>query len=134
MEESTQTKELPQIAELENLSPYRGNRLLKRPNEVLGFTEEHKEEFKKCKYDPVYFSEKYIKIVHIDKGVIPIQLYEYQKKMIEGMQKNRHFIALACRQSGKCICSESTITVQNDSVNDGLPFETTIENFFERVE
>lgn len=85
---------------------YRGNPLLKRQGEVIEFTAAHVKEYKRCAKDPVYFAERYIKIVHVDRGLIPIVLYDYQKKLIRMCHDERFLICLACRQSGK---STSTI-------------------------
>lgn len=85
---------------------YRGNPLLKRQGEVIEFTAAHVKEYKRCAKDPVYFAERYIKIVHVDRGLIPIRLYDYQKKLIRMCHDERFLICLACRQSGK---STSTI-------------------------
>jgi hypothetical protein len=52
---------------------------------------------------PAYFTEKYIKIISLDKGLVPFDLYPYQRKMFEQFQKERFNIVLACRQSGKSI-------------------------------
>ncbi len=43
---------------------YLGNPNLKKVNTPQEFTKEHIEEFLKCKKDPVYFTEKHIKIVN----------------------------------------------------------------------
>lgn len=82
---------------------YRGNSHLKTAGEKIELTPEHIKEYKKCMKDPVYFAERYIKIVHIDKGLIPIQLYDYQKKVIRNMHDNRFSIVLSSRQSGKTV-------------------------------
>lgn len=85
----------------EDIRNYHGNPLLKRAGEKVEFSKEHIKEIKKCMKDPIYFSEKYIKIVHVDRGLIPIELYEYQKRILETLKKNRFNIILSCRQSGK---------------------------------
>lgn len=109
---------------------YRGNPLLKRQGEVIEFTAAHVKEYKRCAKDPVYFAEKYIKIVHVDRGLIPIVLYDYQKKLIELCHKERFVITLACRQSGKCLNINSIIKVRNPNVYNGEPFEITIGAFY----
>ncbi len=110
---------------------YNGNSLLKSAGEVIQFTPEHIKELKKCKDDPVYFAEQYIKIVHVDKGKIPIKLYDYQKKIIYGLKDNRFSVVLSCRQSGKCHCINTVIRVRHPSVYDGLPFNITVGAFYE---
>jgi len=82
---------------------YRGNPLLKRQGEVIEFTAAHVKEYKRCAKDPVYFAERYIKIVHVDRGLIPIRLYDYQKKLIKLCHDERFVICLSSRQSGKSV-------------------------------
>ena len=109
---------------------YRGNSLLKRAGEIVPFTKEHIKEYAKCADDPVYFAEQYIKIVHVDKGLIPIQLYPYQKKLIKAFHENRFSIVLACRQSGKCHTINTIVTLRHSSYNNGEEFDITIGDFF----
>ena len=45
---------------------YLGNPLLKKANTPIEFTQEQIEEFIKCKDDPVYFANNYVKIVTLD--------------------------------------------------------------------
>lgn len=80
---------------------YLGNPLLKEINTPIEWTKDQLEEYIKCKNDIIYFSEKYIKIVHIDRGLIPIVLYPFQKEIIKKAAKNRKLIANLPRQSGK---------------------------------
>ena len=44
---------------------YLGNPNLKKANTLIQFTEEQVIEFLKCKEDPVYFANNYIKIVSL---------------------------------------------------------------------
>jgi len=53
--------------------------------------------------DPIYFAEKYVKVISLDKGLVPFELYPYQRKMFEHFNEHRFNIVLACRQSGKSI-------------------------------
>lgn len=80
---------------------YNGNPHLKKPGKKLEWTEELIEEYKKCRDDPIYFAEKYIKIVHVDHGVIPIRLYDYQKEIIMKSLLNRRVTVCTSRQAGK---------------------------------
>ena len=45
---------------------YLGNPNLKKANTPIEFTQENIVEFLKCKDDPVYFANNYIKIVSLD--------------------------------------------------------------------
>ncbi|QIG70823.1 terminase large subunit protein [Rhizobium phage RHph_I1_18] len=80
---------------------YNGNPNLPRAGEVKDWDEWKAQELLKCESDPVYFAEQYFRIVHVDKGLIPFQLYEYQKRAIRTMQDNRYMLMAASRQCGK---------------------------------
>ena len=59
---------------------YLGNPNLKKANTEIQFTEENVKEFLKCKDDPVYFARKYIKIVNVDEGLVPFNMWPFQEK------------------------------------------------------
>jgi hypothetical protein len=88
---------------------YLGNINLKGKGSHAGWTEEQIKEFLKCSEDPIYFSEKYIKIVHVDHGFIPIKLYDYQKEIIEKITNNRKLVTTASRQCGKTTTATAVI-------------------------
>lgn len=79
---------------------YLGNPLLKGRGVKIEWPPELVEELIKCKNDPVYFAEKYIKIVTA-KGLVPFILRDYQKEMLSSFVENRFNMALMARQSGK---------------------------------
>src|SRR5210317_84440 len=80
---------------------YLGNENLKRKGTNIEWTEDKVQEFIKCAQDPIYFAEKYIQIVHVDHGLIPIQMYDYQKEIIEKMNGSRQVTVVTSRQAGK---------------------------------
>ena len=82
---------------------YLGNPNIKRDGVLEKWTPELLQEYKKCMEDPVYFSEKYIKVISLDRGLVPFELYPYQKNMFKHFTENRFNVVLACRQSGKSI-------------------------------
>jgi len=84
---------------------YLGNPNVKRDGVEQSFTPETIEEYKKCMLDPKYFARTYLKVIHLDKGLVPFDLYPYQEKMFDHFNDNRFSIVLACRQSGKSISS-----------------------------
>jgi len=84
---------------------YLGNPLVKRDGVETTFTKEQMVEYAKCMQSPAYFAETYIKIISLDKGLIPFKLYDYQRDMFKHFNTNRFNIVLACRQSGKSISS-----------------------------
>lgn len=101
------------IEQEKEYSGYLGNPLLKKPGESLEFSHDTLQEYIKCMKDPIYFAEKYIQIVHVDKGQIPIKLYEYQKEIIESSFNNRFVIVNSSRQSGKCFFINTIVKVRN---------------------
>ena len=84
---------------------YLGNINVKRDGVQHNFTEEEVKEYLKCSKDPVYFCKKYLKVISLDEGLVPFDLYPYQEKMFDHFNNNRFSIVLACRQSGKSISS-----------------------------
>jgi hypothetical protein len=104
-------------------SSYLGNQNLKPANVPIQFTQEQVEEYIKCSQDPNYFIEKYIKIVNVDKGLVPFKMYEFQKKIVQTVHDNRFTIAKLPRQSGKSTTVVSYILhyiLFNPSVNVGI--------------
>ena len=90
-------------------SGYLGNTNLKRIGEQIEFTPEHLQEYMKCLKDPIYFAENYIKIVHVDKGFIPFEMYDYQKEIATKITNNRRVAVLTARQSGKTTTAVAVI-------------------------
>jgi|TARA_B110000908_G_scaffold53034_1_gene64721 hypothetical protein len=84
---------------------YLGNINVKRDGVQHNFTEEEIKEYIKCSQDPVYFCKQYLKVISLDDGLVPFDLYPYQETMFDHFNKNRFSIVLACRQSGKSISS-----------------------------
>ena len=68
---------------------YQGNINLKCVGEQIDYTEEQTQEIIKCMNDPVYFVVNYMKIVNVDKGLIPFDMWDFQKDLIYGFQSNR---------------------------------------------
>jgi hypothetical protein len=86
---------------LTQLKGYNGNMLLKRSNEAFPWTPELVNEYVKCSQDPVYFTETYMKIINVDRGLINFKLYDYQKVMLKNFADNRFNIVTTARQAGK---------------------------------
>ena len=80
---------------------YLGNPNLKRANVQIEFTPKQIKEYARCMEDPAYFIENYIKIVSIDEGLVPFQLYPFQRDMVQTFHTNRFSICKLPRQSGK---------------------------------
>ena len=102
---------------------YLGNPNLKKANTPIEFTEENVIEFMRCKEDPVYFAKKYIKIVSLDEGLVPFNLYPFQEKLVRNFHENRFNICKMPRQTGKSTTVVSYLlhyAVFNDNVNIGI--------------
>ena len=84
---------------------YQYNHLVKKDGVVQDWTKEEILEYKKCMDSPAYFAEKYVKIISLDRGLVPFRLYPYQRRMFEHFNNYRFNVVLACRQSGKSISS-----------------------------
>ena len=99
---------------------YLGNPNLKKANTQIEFTQENIIEFLKCKDDPVYFANNYIKIVSLDEGLVPFKQYAFQKKLIKNFHENRFNICKMPRQTGKSTTVVSYLlhyAIFNDNVN-----------------
>jgi hypothetical protein len=84
---------------------YNGNENLKKVNTPVGYTADQVKEFVKCSQDPLYFIKKYIKIVHVDHGLVPFKTWEFQDKLIKTIYENRFSIHKLSRQIGKTTCT-----------------------------
>ena len=82
-------------------SGYLGNTNLKPAGVKVDFTKKQVEEYLKCAADPIYFAKNYIKVVSLDKGIIPFDLYDFQEDILKTLISHRHVICKLPRQSGK---------------------------------
>ena len=80
---------------------YLGNPNLKRTGTTEQFSEEQIVEYQKCSQDPLYFIENYVRIVSLDHGLVPFDMYDFQKGMVTSKHDNRFTIHKLPRQSGK---------------------------------
>ena len=88
-----------------NKETYLGNSQIKRDGISQSWTKEELSEYVKCTENPSYFARNYVKVIHLDHGLVPFDLYPYQEEMFNHFKNNRFSIVLACRQSGKSISS-----------------------------
>ena len=106
-----------------NADVYLGNPNLKRANVPIEFTKDQIEEYLKCKDDPVYFAENYVKIINLDEGLVPFDMYPFQRKLINNFHSSRFNICKMPRQSGKSTTVVSYLlhyALFNDSVTIGI--------------
>ena len=88
---------------------YLGNPHLKKVAEQIEWSPELLKEYMKCAQDPEYFALKYIKIVHVDRGLVPFDMYDYQKEIAHKIFNNRRVAVLTARQSGKTTTAVAVI-------------------------
>ena len=99
---------------------YLGNPLLKAANVQVEYDKDTIAEYLKCKDDPVHFCNHYVKIVHVDHGLMNFDMYDYQEDMIEKFHDNRFVICKMPRQTGKTTTIISYLlhyAIFNETVN-----------------
>ena len=97
---------------------YNGNSNLKQIGFEIQYEPWMVQELLKCQSDPIYFIEKFCKIISLDHGLIPFKLYECQKEKVLTILNNRKVILMEGRQQGKTITSAACIlhyTLFNES-------------------
>jgi len=80
---------------------YLGNQNLKRSYVPIEWTQETVKEYVKCSKDPLYFIENYVKIINVDKGLVPFQPFTFQKDIVKLSTRERFVICKMPRQVGK---------------------------------
>ena len=89
------------IDDIIDYKTYLGNSNLKRSGVDIDWTPEMIQEYARCAKDPIHFAENYIKIVHVDHGLIPISMYDYQKEIVDKVFNHRRTCVVTSRQAGK---------------------------------
>lgn len=74
---------------------------LRKEGVKLEYTQEQVQEIARCIQDPIYFIRNYVQIVHVDRGVIPFEMWPFQERMVRTFHENRFSIAKMPRQVGK---------------------------------
>jgi len=82
-----------------------GEEGIKPPGTNIDYSPQMLQEFYKCARDPLYFIANYYYIVDLDKGLVQIDLFDYQKELVQHVHNNRFSIVFASRQVGKTIIS-----------------------------
>lgn len=80
---------------------YLNNPRLKRAGQIIQLTQDQLDEYRRCAASPEYFIEHYVKVVTIDRGLVPLKLYDCQKEIINAFNANRKILLKAGRQIGK---------------------------------
>jgi hypothetical protein len=84
-----------------SIGGYLGNPKLKRAGVQVEYTNDQLIEITRCIKDPVYFIKNYVKIVNVDLGLIPFDMWDFQVEMVRGFHSQRFSIAKMPRQVGK---------------------------------
>lgn len=87
-----------------NIRTYNGNPMIKAHGVVMEYTREQVEEYIRCSEDPVYFIERYCKIL-TNTGFTSPTLRDYQKRFIDHVDSNLYSVVCWPRQSGKSTTS-----------------------------
>ena len=69
------------MSKVKNEFGYLGNPNVKRDGIESEFTKEEIVEYQKCMMDPAHFARKHLKVISLDEGLVPFDLYPYQEKM-----------------------------------------------------
>jgi len=102
---------------------YLGNPNLKKAGTEIQFTKKQIKEWIKCKQDPLYFACNYMQIINLDEGLVPFEMYGFQKEILMDFHNNRFNIAKLPRQTGKSTTVVAYLlhyAIFNDSVNIGI--------------
>jgi len=99
---------------------YNNNPNLPREDFMHAFTQAELDEFIKCSQDPVYFACKYMRIINVDRGLMPFEMWDFQKEMLTSFHENRFSICKLPRQVGKTTTSVAFLLhfiLFNENVN-----------------
>lgn len=82
---------------------YNGNPNVKAEGAQQNYTIEQIKNIQLYMNDPSAFINDCVKVVSIDKGIVPFHLYPYQKRIIDAVNNNRFTICKLFRQAGKLL-------------------------------
>lgn len=77
------------------------NPKVKRAFEDSEFRPEDIVDLAKCMKDAEFFFTKFVKVKHPTKGLVPLELYDYQKRMLDALLNHKDVVMLCSRQLGK---------------------------------
>jgi len=99
---------------------YNNNPNLPREDFMHAFTQAELDEFIKCSQDPVYFACTYMRIINVDRGLMPFEMWDFQQDMLRSFHENRFNICKLPRQVGKTTTSVAFLLhfiLFNENVN-----------------
>ena len=94
------------MVDILDYKPYLGNKKLKRIGVKQQMTQEQVDEYIRCSQEPEYFIQNYVKVITLDRGLVNIDLFNWQKGAVATISEERQVIIKAGRQIGK-----TTVTV-----------------------
>jgi hypothetical protein len=94
---------------IEDAYRYRQNPLLKKAYVPIEWTNESVKEYIKCSQNVSYFITKYVKIISLDDGLIPFDLYDFQENIANTIAERRFTIVKTPRQAGKTTTAAAVI-------------------------
>ena len=108
---------------------FKNNPNLRPCGAKIEYTMEQMIEIQKCMKDPIYFICNYVRVVHPDRGVVLLDLYDFQKDMIRNYHQNRYNIVKTSRQCGKCLTLNTKVSLKNKT--NGIIYQLTLGEFYE---
>jgi hypothetical protein len=74
---------------------------IKKANVEVQYGMKEIQQLAKCRIDPIYFIDTFVKVQHPTKGIVPFKLFDFQKDMIRMFHSKKKSIVRSARQSGK---------------------------------
>ena len=108
---------------------YSNNPMVRKAFVKRDLTPEQTMEIIKCRRDPIYFMEKYLRIITLDYGIQPFKLFEFQRRMVKQYVDNRFSLTLTSRQMGKCCFGSTALSIRSNKT--GARYDIPIEVFYE---
>ena len=84
-----------------DIKRYLGNPKLKRVGVKIKMSQEQVDEYIRCAEDPVHFITRWVKVITLDKGLVNLDLFDWQKTAVLSIKDERQVIIKAGRQIGK---------------------------------
>lgn len=92
---------------------YNGNPNVKIAGAQQSYTLDQVKKIQKYTTSPCAFINDCVKVISIDKGIIPFHLYPYQERIINAVHNNRFTICKLFRQSGKALPLDTPLATPN---------------------
>ena len=104
------------------------DRIVKKAHSSNTFTTKQIRQLARCYNNPKYFMENFVYIQHPTQGRLLLNLYPFQREMVDAIHDNRFSILLTARQMGKCLSKLNKIKLRNKNEEE---IEIAIGDFYE---